>query len=81
MRHHISSKHSFALILDGRIVEAFLEVIERGFEILSVPLAWGCHNDALGPTQALTTQGTVSAVASGTQLRDEAALTAVCGIR
>ena len=58
-------------------MEAFLEVIERGFEILSVPLAWGCHIDALGPTQALTTQGTVSAVASGTQLRDEAARTAV----
>ena len=28
-------------MLDGRIVEALLEIIERGFYILSVALAWG----------------------------------------
>ena len=40
------------------MVEALFEIFERGFYILSVALAWGCHVDALGPTQAVTTQKT-----------------------
>ena len=44
-------------MLDGRIVEALLEIIERGFYILSVARAWGCHVDALGTTRAVTLKG------------------------
>ena len=43
-------------MLDGRIVEALLEIIERGFYILSVALAWGGYVDAFGTPRVLTTQ-------------------------
>ena len=43
-------------MLDGRIVEALLEIIEHGFYILSVALAWGGYVDAFGTPRVLTTQ-------------------------
>ena len=56
-------------MLDGRMVEALFEIFERGFYILSVALAWGCHVEALSPKRELTTQGIVRVGASGTPSR------------